>query len=197
VSQYRKAQTEVEKLRKEAELAIARATPVVKGLAAPLGAATRAATSLARAESLYAAMDYPLAAAAAQDAERVGVAAGVAPPSPQPPEPHAAVRVLLLDLARAVASERVTNLRQLFPSMTERDAASWRSFFRRASKIEARFATTDIKVRGTSASATVRAEYRFVQRGGGAQQEERTSLEMQFTKTPTGWRVAKVRELKS
>jgi len=52
-------------------------------------------------------------------------------------------------------------------------------------------------VRSTSASATVRAEYRFVQRGGGAQQEERAALEMQFTKTPTGWRVAKVRELKS
>jgi eukaryotic-like serine/threonine-protein kinase len=197
VSQYRKAQAEVEKLRKEAELAIARATPVVKGLAGPLGAATRAATSLARAESLYAAMDYPLAASAAQDAERVGVAAGVAPPSPQPLEPHAAIRVLLLDLARAVTSQRVTNLRQLFPFMTERDAVSWESFFRRASTIEAHFATDDIRVRGGSASATVRAEYRFVQKGGGAQREERAHLEMQFTKTPTGWRVASVRELKS
>jgi len=198
VSQYRKARAEVEKLRKEAELAIARATPVVKGLAAPLDAATRAATSLARAESLYAAMDYPLAASAAQDAERVGVAAGIAPPSPQPVEPRAAIGVLLLDLARAVASERVTNLRQLFPSMTERDAASWRSFFRRASRIEATFVTADsTRVRGNSADATVRAEYRFVPTGGGALREERASLAMQFTKTPTGWRVASVREVKN
>ena len=59
-------------------------------------------------------MDYPLAASSAQDAERVGVAAGVAPPSPQPTDPKAAIGVLLLDLARAVASERVTNLKQLF-----------------------------------------------------------------------------------
>jgi serine/threonine-protein kinase len=197
VSQYGKARAEVEKLRKEAELAIARATPVVKGLAAPLAAATRAATSLARAESLYAAMDYPLAASAAQDAERVGVAAGVAPPSPQPVEPRAAIEVLLLDLARAVASQRVTNLRQLFPSMTQRDAASWRSFFRRAAKIEAVFTTDTIRVRGTSADANVRAEYRFVPTGGGALREERAPLEMQFTKTPTGWRVASVRETKS
>ena len=197
VSQYRKAQAEVETLRKEAELAIARATPVVKGLAAPLDAATRAATSLARAESLYAARDYPLAASAARDAERVGVAAGVAPPSPQPPEPHAAIGVLLLDLARAVASERVINLRQLFPFMTERDAASWRRFFQRASKIDARFTTGAIRVLGSTAGATVRAEYRFVPKGGGVQREERASLEMQFTKTPTGWRVASVRELKS
>jgi hypothetical protein len=196
VSQYRKAHAEVETLRQEAELAIARATPVVKGLAAPLDAATRAATSLARAESLYAAMDYPLAASAAQDAERVGVAAGVAPPSPQPPEPHAAIAVLLLDLARAVASERVTNLQQLFPSMTERDAASWRSFFSRASQLEARFAAEGITVQGGAASATVRAEYRFVPKGGGAQREERARLDVRFTKGPTGWRVAGVRQLK-
>jgi hypothetical protein len=197
VSQYRKARVEVEKLRQEAELAIARATPVVKALAAPLDAATRAATSLARAESLYAAMDYPLAASAAQDAERVGVAAGVAPPSPQPREPHTAIGVLLLDLARAVASERVTNLQQLFPSMTEVDAESWRTFFKRAASIDARFTTDAIRVRGNSAGATVRAEYRFVPRGGGAQREERTSLEMQFVKTPTGWRVASVGQPKS
>jgi hypothetical protein len=196
VSQYRKAQAEVHKLRKEAELAIARATPVVKGLAAPLSAATRAATSLARAESLYAAMDYPLAASAAQDAERVGVAAGVAPPSPQPREPRAAIGILLLDLARAVASGRVANLRQLFPSMTERDAVSWQTFFRRASTIEARFTTDSIRVTGNSASAPVRAAYRFVPRGGGAQRDERASLEIQFTKTPTGWRLASVRERK-
>jgi hypothetical protein len=194
VTQYRKAEAEVEKLRKEAALAIARATPVVQGLAAPLDAATRAATSLARAESLYAAMDYPLAASAAQDAERVGVTAGVAPPSPQPADPRAAIEVLLLDLARAVASERVTNLRQLFPSMTERDAASWRKFFQRASTIQARYTTEDLHVRGSTAGATVRAEYRFVSQGGGAQREERARLEMQFTKQPTGWRVASVRE---
>jgi serine/threonine-protein kinase len=194
VTQYRKGEGEVEKLRKEAALAIARATPVVKVLAAPLDAATRAATSLARAESLYAAMDYPLAASAAQDAERVGVAAGVAPPSPQPADPRAAIEVLLLDLARAVASERVANLRQLFPSMTERDAASWRKFFQRASAIEARYTTDDLQVHGNSAGATVRAEYRFVSQGGGAQREERARLEMQFTNAPTGWRVASVRE---
>jgi eukaryotic-like serine/threonine-protein kinase len=192
VSQYRKARVEVESLRKEAELAIQRATPVVKALTAPLDAATRAATSLARAESLYAAMDYPLAASAAQDAERVGVAAGVAPPSPQPREPRAALGVLLLDLARAVASERVTNLQQLFPSMTDVDAKSWQTFFERAATIEARFTPNTIRVTGNRAAATVGGEYRFVPRGGGAQREERITLEMQFVKTPTGWRVASV-----
>jgi hypothetical protein len=197
VSQYRKAQVEVERLRKEAELAIARAMPVVKALAEPLDAATRAATSLARAESLYAALDYPLAASAAQDAERVGVAAGVAPPSPQPRAPRAAIGVLLLDLARAVASERVANLQQLFPTMTERDAENWKSFFKRASTIEAIFRPDSIHIRGRNAAATVRVEYRFVPKGGGAQREERAPLEMQFINTPIGWRVASVRDLKA
>src|SRR2546421_9473806 len=38
---------------------------------------------------------------------RSGVAAGVAPPSLQPPETRAAIAVLLQDLERAVSSERV------------------------------------------------------------------------------------------
>jgi serine/threonine-protein kinase len=196
VSQYRKAQAEVDRLRQEAQLAITRSTPVVQGLAPTLPAATRAATSLARAESLYHAMDYALAGLAARDAERVGVAAGVAPPSPQPAEARAAIQVLLLDLARAVASQRVANLRQLFPSMTERDAASWRSFFQRSSELDAHFAPENLSVRGNAASALVRAEYRFAPTGGGAQREERARLAMRFAKTATGWRVASVREIK-
>jgi eukaryotic-like serine/threonine-protein kinase len=196
VPQYRKAGNEAEQLRRQADLAITRATPVVKGVAtAP--EATHAVTSLARAESLYQAGDYTLATLAARDAEKVGVAAGVAPPSPQPAEPQAAIAVLLLDLARAVASERVANLRVLFPSMTEANAARWEAFFRRASQLDARFTAAAVHVKGGTGQATVQAEYRFVPKGGGAQQEERASLAMRFTKTPDGWRIAAVREAKS
>src|SRR5204863_525332 len=89
VTQYGKAQHEADGIRREAQLAIARATPVVHALATRPEAG-RAGTSLARAESLFVAMDYTLAKLAALDAEQVGVAAGVAPPSPQPPDPRAA-----------------------------------------------------------------------------------------------------------
>src|SRR6267142_2039850 len=103
IPQYAKAQAEAETLQREAEQAIARATPVVPALATRPEAG-RAATSLARADSLYKAMDYAVSRMAALDAEQVGVAAGVAPPSPQPPEARAAIGVLLLDLERAVSS---------------------------------------------------------------------------------------------
>ncbi|HUL03084.1 MAG TPA: serine/threonine-protein kinase [Gemmatimonadales bacterium] len=192
---YGNARIEAEQLRREAERAITRATPVVKGIT-KRAEATRAATSLARADSLLAAMDYTLAALAAQDAERVGVAVGVAPPSPQPADPRAAIGVLLLDLARAVASERVANLRLLFPSMTAQDAGSWQRFFRRASRLEARFTATSLHVAGSTASATVRAEYRFVATESGVQQEERTTLGMEFMRTLEDWRVTRVSELK-
>jgi hypothetical protein len=172
VGQYRKARAEVEKLRKEAELEIARATPVATAITTPLAAATRAATSLARAESLYAAMDYPLATSAAQDAERVGVAAGIAPPSPQPGEARAAIGVLLLDLARAVTSQRVSNLRQVFPSMTDRDVTSWRSFFRRASKIEATYAADTIRG-GHHRQCDGAGPVSLLPAAGGVQREER------------------------
>ena len=195
VSEYRKARQEAEQLRDESRRAIERATPVVQGLATRPEAA-RAGTSLARAESLFAAMDYPLATLAAHDAEQVGVAAGVAPPSPQPAEPRAAIGVLLLDLERAVASERVANLRLVFPSMTARDAASWESFFRRATQLAASYAAESLRVENTVARARVLADYRFVPEGGGSQREEHALLTMRFTKTPTGWRVAGVQELK-
>src|SRR5207247_10806261 len=90
VTQYGKAQHEADGIRREAQLAIARATPVVHALATRPEAG-RAGTSLARAESLFVAMDYTLAKLAALDAEQVGVAAGVAPPSLQPPDPRAAI----------------------------------------------------------------------------------------------------------
>jgi serine/threonine-protein kinase len=195
VPQYGNARAEAEQLRREAERAITRATPVVKGIAIRADAA-RAATSLARAESLYSAMDYTLATLAARDAERVGVAVGVAPPSPQPEEPRAAIAVLLLDLARAVASERVANLRLLFPSMTEQDAASWQTFFRRATHLEARFGADSVRVTGSTATAVVRAEYRFVATESGVQREERSTLGMDFMRTLDDWRVTSVRELK-
>src|SRR5437879_10934144 len=77
VTQYGKAQHEADGIRREAQLAIARATPVVHALATRPEAG-RAGTSLARAESLFVAMDYTLAKLAALDAEQVGVAADVA-----------------------------------------------------------------------------------------------------------------------
>src|SRR5258708_6529494 len=106
IPQYAKAQAEAEALRRDAEQAIARATPVVHALATPPEPG-RAATSLARADSLYKAMDYAVSRMAALDAEQVGVAAGVAPPSPQPPEARGAIGVLLQDLERAVSSQPV------------------------------------------------------------------------------------------
>ncbi len=195
VPEYRKARMEAEQLREEARRAIARATPVVKSLAMRPEAA-RAGTSLARAESLYATMDYPLAKLAAQDAEEVGVATGMAPPTPQPPEPRAAIAVLLLDLARAVASERVANLRILFPSMTPRDVASWESFFARATQLQATYTPDSLTVQSDTGHASVLAQYRFLPEGGGAQREERAHLAMQFIKMPTGWRVAAVQEVR-
>src|SRR6266542_4336162 len=139
IPQYAKAQAEGDALRRDAEQSIARATPVLRALATRPEAG-RAATSLARAESLYATMDYVVARLAALDAEQVGVAAGVAPPSPQPTDTRAAIGVLLQDLERAVSSERVGNLQVLMPGMADQDVTAWESFFRRYTRLTARYA---------------------------------------------------------
>src|SRR6059036_3163369 len=190
---YKKAQAEAEALRRDAEQAIARATPVVNALATRPQAG-RAATSLARAESGYAAMDYVVARLAALDAEQVGVAAGVAPPSFQPPEARAAIGVLLQDLERAVSSERVGNLQVLMPGMADKDVAAWQGFFQRYTRLTARYTLDQLTTRADTAHATVRTVYMYVPAGGGAQRETRLRQMIRFARTPNGWRVANIRE---
>src|SRR2546425_776092 len=183
IPQYAKAQGEAEALEREAEQAIARATPVVHALATRPEAG-RAATSLARADSLHKAMDYVVSRLAALDAEQVGVAAGVAPPSPQPPEARAAIAVLLQDLERAVSSERVGNLQVLMPGMAQKDVAAWQDFFQRYTRLTARYTIDQLSTRTDTAYATVRTLYLYVPAGGGAQRETRLRQAIRFTRTP-------------
>src|SRR5690349_9099791 len=192
IPQYAKAQAESERLRQDAEQAIARATPVVHALATRPEAG-RAATSLARAESLYAVMDFTVARLAALDAEQVGVAAGVAPPSPQPPELRAGIGVLLQDLERAVSSERVGNLQVLMPGMAAKDVAAWQGFFERYKQLTARYTVERLTTHADTAFAAVRTVYVYVPAGGGAQRETRLRQTIRFTRTPSGWRVADIR----
>ncbi len=194
VPQYKKAQNEAASLRREAELAIARATPVANALATRPEAG-RAGTSLARAESLFNVMDYVVARLAALDAEQVGVAAGVAPPSLQPADPRAAIGVLLQDLERAVSSERVGNLRVLMPGMADKDVAGWQSFFQRYTRLTARYAIEHVAAQGNAAQATVHTVYTYVPSGGGVQGEARLRQAITFTKTADGWRIVNIRDV--
>jgi hypothetical protein len=141
-------------------------------------------------------MDFDLARTAAASAEEVGVAAGIAPPSPQPASARAAIEVLLADLARAVASERVSNLRVLSPSMTAQDQRAWLEFFRAARRLNAEYTIQDFEPRGAAARAQVRAVYTYVETVNGPPQELRQRLAMRFTKTPVGWRIAGMDEIR-
>src|SRR5437773_3770950 len=98
-------------------------------------------------------MDYVVSRLAARDAEQVGVAAGVAPPSLQPPEVRAAIAVLLQDLERAVSSERVGNLQVLMPGMAEKDVAAWQGFFQRYNRFTVRYTIDKLTTRGVSDQA--------------------------------------------
>ncbi|PYP51081.1 MAG: hypothetical protein DMD45_09055 [Gemmatimonadetes bacterium] len=194
IPQYRKAQAEAEALRRVAQQALARATPVVNALGSTRPEAGRAGASLGRAESLYAAGDWVVARLAALDAEQVGVAAGVAPPSPQPPEIRAAIGVLLQDLERAMASERVGNLQVLMPGMAAKDVTGWETFFRSYTRLTARYTVERLNARGDTAYAAVRTAYTFVPAGGGAQRETRLRQAIRFLNTPDGWRIANIRD---
>ena len=118
----------------------------------------------------------------------------MAPPSRQPADPRAAIGVLIEDLARAVASERVSNLRALYPAISPAEVTGWRQFFAGAQQLTAEFTIAQLTPRGGSATAQVKAVYRFLPRAGGAQREDRPNYEMRFTKTINGWRVASVKE---
>jgi serine/threonine protein kinase len=195
VDQYRKAQGEARALGQEAAQMLQRVTPVVQAI--PAGpAAVNAGIFLARAESLQRQQDFTMAKVAAQSAEQVGIDAGVAPPSSQPPDARGAVDVLLTDLGRALASERVGNVRVIYPRMTDQERAGWESFFRDWDQITARFTVERFSARGAGATADVRALFEYVPAGGGAPRQDRRRFGMRFEKRDVGWRVAAVAELK-
>jgi predicted Ser/Thr protein kinase len=195
VEHYRKARDEALALRQEATEVVRRVTPVVQAI--PAGpTASNAGIFLARAESLLRAQDYRMAQVAAQSAEQAGIEAGIAPPSSQPPDARGAVEVLLTDLGRALSSERVGNVRVIYPRMNDQERAGWEQFFRDWDQITAKFTVERFNVRGAAASADVRALFEYIPAGGGAPRQDRRRFGMRFEKRDVGWRVSTVTELK-
>ena len=193
--QYGRARDEAHAMDREAQHMIERVSPVVQAI--PTGrVAANAGVLLARAESLLREQDFTLAKVAAQSAEQVGIDAGIAPPSTQPPDPRGAVDVLLSDLARALASERIANLRVLYPGLTDPERRSWQKFFRDWNKITAKFTLEDFKVQGATATGNVRAMFEYVPAAGGAPRVDRRGFAMRFERKEVGWRLATVTELK-
>src|SRR3989441_543885 len=170
--QYDRARDEARAMDREAQHMIERVSPVVQAI--PTGrVASNAGVLLARAESLLHDQDFTLAKVAAQGAEQIGIDAGIAPPSTQPLDARGAVDVLLSDLARALASERIANLRVLYPGLTEPERRDWQKFFRDWNKITAKFTVEDFKVQGATATGNVRAMFEYVPAAGGAPRVDR------------------------
>jgi serine/threonine-protein kinase len=195
VPQYARAQNEARAMDREAQRMVQRVTPVVQAI--PTGnAAATAGAFLARAESLLRQQDFTLAKVAAQSAEQIGIDAGIAPPSPQPTAPRAAIDVLLADLGRALSSERISNIRVLYPRLTEDERRGWEAFFRDWEQITARFTIENFKQQGNAANASVRAMFQYVPAAGGAPRIDRRRFAMRFEKKDEGWRLAGVSDLK-
>jgi len=197
VSQYTRAREQARVMDREARLMVERVAPVVQAL--PTGAAAaNAGIFLVRAESLLREQDFTLAKVAAQSAEQIGIDAGIAPPSPQPANAREAVDVLLSDLGRALASQRIANLRVLYLGLTDEERRGWEAFFRDWNQITAKFSVDNFRVQPNVSTATgdVRATFQYVPAAGGAPRMDRRRFEMRFEKKEVGWRLAAVNELK-
>jgi len=122
----------------------------------------------------------------------------VAPPSTQPANPRAAVDVLLSDLGRALASQRIANVRVLYPGLTDDERRGWETFFREWNQITAKFFIDDFQVQPNAVNARgdVRATFQYVPAAGGAPRVDRRRFAMRFEKKDVGWRLAGVSELK-
>ncbi|MGH7673495.1 MAG: serine/threonine-protein kinase [Gemmatimonadales bacterium] len=195
VEQYRRAGAEARAMEQDAQRMLQRVAPVVQAM--PSGpAAANAGIFLARAESLFRERDFTLAKVAAQSAEQVGIDAGIAPPSSQPADSRGAVEVLLSDLGRALASERIANIRVLYPGLTDQERRGWDTFFQEWDRITAKFTIDRFTVQAATASADVRAIFEYVPAPGGAPRIDRRRFAMQFQKRDVGWRLATVTELR-
>ncbi|HXH63092.1 MAG TPA: hypothetical protein VNG95_02855, partial [Gemmatimonadales bacterium] len=193
IAQYEAAVRETDDQREEASVRIASATALIKTLR-PGPASARAASTLARADSLFQSRDYGFASVAAGDAERASVAAGAVPPAVtrQPANTRAAIGVLVQDFARAIESRRTANLRALYPTITTSDAASWAGFFQTVRSLEATYTIENLQVTGATAHGVVGAYYRYVPAKGGARTESNQPLRMAFHKSSAGWRISAI-----
>ncbi len=193
--QFARARDEARRMEREAQWMVERVTPVVQAL--PTGrSAADAGVFLARAESLLREKDFTLAKVAAQSAEQIGIDAGIAPPSSQPPDTAGAIDVLLADLGRALSSKRIANIRVLYPGLTEDERKGWEQFFRGWDKITAKFTVEDLKPQGNVATANVRAMFQYVPARGGVPRVDRRRFAMRFERKDVGWRLAAATELK-
>ena len=193
--QYARARDEARTMDREAQRMVQRVGPVVQAI--PTGrAAADAGIILARAESLYREQDFTLAKIAAQSAEQIGIDVGIAPPSAQPPDTPGAIDVLLSDLARALASRRIANIKVLYPSLTEEERTRWEQFFREWTQITAKLTIEDLKPQGNTANGNVRATFQYVPARGGALRVDRRRFAMRFEKKEVGWRLTAATELK-
>ena len=190
IQRYRSARGQADSLARAVGIAIARATATVRGLA-PGPQADAGAVALARAESLHAARDYVMAQLAAEQVAAAGRQARLLEPTPQPGDARAAVRVLLDDLARAVASARVANLRVLSTKMTDADAAAWQALFNRPERVTVAYRLDAVRVSGRNATAEVDALYRLA-RPGELVREVHRAERMELARTDAGWRVRRV-----
>ena len=192
---YAQAREEARAMDLEAQHMIERVSPVVQAL--PAGrAAANAGVFLARAESLLRVQDFTLAKVAAQSAEQIGIDAGIAPPSAQPRDARGAIDVLLSDLARALSSQRISNVSVLYPGLTDEERRGWEAFFREWNQITAKFTMEDFKVQGASATGNVRAMFQYIPERGGAPRVDRRRFAMRFERKDVGWRLTAVTELK-
>ncbi len=194
--QYRAAQAEAERLGREARAAIERVAPIATALSARREG-TKAIDLLERADTLLKAKDFGMIDLIAEQMERLGRDAGIAIPSAQPADPRAAVNVLLGDLERAVATERIENLRALFATaMTPENDTRWRAFFATAHEptVTYRIIGFGASARGDVAAAEVQAVYSFTKRDGGPPLEDRQELIVRFTRVSGAWRIADLRK---
>jgi serine/threonine-protein kinase len=194
--QYRAAQAEAARLEREARAAIERVAPIATALSTRREG-TKAIDRLERAQTLLEAKDFGMIDVIAEQLERMGRDAGIAIPSAQPAAARAAVEVLMADLARAVATERIENLNALFATaMSPEDDTAWRQFFAMAHKPTVTYRIIEFEQRGDVASAVVRAVYRFVEREGGPPLEDRQELIARFTRVADAWRIASLKKEK-
>ena len=187
---YRKALSETDSARLDARRRLDRATTLMHSMK-NVNATSRVAPALARADSLFTARDYAMSAIASGAAEQAAIDAGarVRTVTPQPRDPRAAIYQLLDDFSRAIQSRKVSHMRVLYPSITEREVKSWEQYFDGVASVDVRFATDSLVIKDPTARGVVHAHFFAIHAGSPTPQESQQTLVTSFRHNPGGWRI--------
>jgi hypothetical protein len=165
-----------------------------ESLTAPAVAAPEVPTPSQPVESTPPTPPEPPAApvAAPKPAPAPTPSAAPAPP-PRPADAGAEIRGIVADYARAIESKSLSELRRVYPGMTDPQARGWEQFFQLVRDVKAQLSVAKLDVSGAVATARITGAYNYLNTSTGRAENQPVAFQAVLKNESGRWRIIEVK----